>query len=308
MKIVAHAGGVGGAKLAQGLAQCLPPEDLTLIVNTADDFEHLGLHISPDLDTVCYTLGGLANEVTGWGRADETWSANASLHELGGPDWFRIGDRDLGTHLERTRRVKAGERLSRIVREFCAAWRIEQTVLPMTDDDVSTIVRTDEGDLEFQEYFVHRECRPRVNGFEFLGAEAANPAPGVVESLHRADGVIICPSNPWVSIGPILAIAPLRAAVDRKRTVAVSPIVGGRAIKGPAAKMCLELGLEPSALTVAKHYQSIASGFVMDDIDEDSVADVRGLGMRGLCTQTLMRDPSDRRKLASDVLNFIRAV
>ena len=180
MKIVALAGGVGGAKLADGLAQILPPEDLTIIVNTGDDFEHLGLYICPDLDTVCYTLAGLANPETGWGRADETWHAIENISRLGGPDWFRLGDQDLGTHLERTRRLKAGQTLSQITRDFCATWEIGPTVLPMSDDPVPTIVLTDEGELPFQEYFVHRRCEPRVRGFRFQGIEDARPAPGVI--------------------------------------------------------------------------------------------------------------------------------
>src|SRR5512142_840695 len=194
MKVVALAGGVGGAKLADGLAQVLPPEELTVIVNTGDDFEHLGLYISPDLDTVCYTLAGLANPETGWGRADESWQAISNLEVLGGPGWFRLGDRDLATHLERTRLLREGLSLSTIVRRFCEAWKVGPCVLPMSDQPVATIVRTDEGELAFQEYFVHRHCEPSVKGFEFRGAENAAPAPGALEALEAADVVVICPS------------------------------------------------------------------------------------------------------------------
>ena len=206
MNILALAGGVGGAKLAHGLARILPPEDLTIIVNTGDDFEHLGLYISPDLDTVCYTLAGLANPDTGWGRVDETWNAMADLKRLGAPDWFNLGDRDLATHLERTRRMKAGQTLSQVTREFCKAWGVRHTVLPMSDQPVRTIVETDEGDLPFQEYFVHRHCEPRVKSFRFDGLSTASPAPGVREAIQSADAIILCPSNPWVSIDPILSV------------------------------------------------------------------------------------------------------
>ena len=206
MKIVALAGGVGGAKLAHGLAQILPPEDLTVIVNTGDDFEHYGLYISPDLDTVCYTLAGLANPKTGWGRKNETWQAIENAKVLGGPDWFNLGDQDLGTHLERTRRMKAGQTLSQITRDFCKAWGIGPTVLPMSDQPVRTIVETDEGELAFQEYFVHRRCEPKVKGFRFEGIDTAEAAPGALEAIEAADAVVICPSNPWVSIDPILAV------------------------------------------------------------------------------------------------------
>ena len=205
MKIVALAGGVGGAKLAHGLAQILPPEDLTVIVNTGDDFEHLELTICPDLDTVCYTLAGLANPETGWGRNGETWNVISNIEKLGGPNWFRLGDQDIATHLERTRRLKEGNSLSQVTREFCEAWGIKQTVLPMSDLPVRTIVDTDEGELAFQEYFVHRHCEPRVKGFRFDGVEEAQPTVGVREAIDLAEAVVICPSNPWVSIDPIYA-------------------------------------------------------------------------------------------------------
>jgi len=233
MKIVALAGGVGGAKLANGLAQIQHPEDLTIIVNTGDDFKHLGLFICPDLDTVCYKLAGLANPETGWGRADESWHAIENITRLGGPNWFHLGDQDLGTHLERTRRLKAGQTLSQITRDFCAAWGIGPTVLPMSDDPVPTIVLTDEGELPFQEYFVHRRCEPRVRGFRFQGVDGAHPAPGMIAAIREADLVVICPSNPWVSIDPILALPNIRSEIGSRRVVAVSPIIGGKAVKGP---------------------------------------------------------------------------
>ena len=301
MKIVALAGGVGGAKFAHGLAQILPAENLSVIVNTGDDFEHYGLYICPDLDTVCYTLAGLANPETGWGRVNESWNVIENASRLGGPAWFRLGDQDLGTHLERTRRLKEGQPLSQVTGEFCSAWGIKQTVLPMSDQPVRTIVETDEGDLAFQEYFVHRRCEPRVRGFRFEGVESAEPTSGVREAIQAADAVVICPSNPWVSIDPIIRIV---KSVE-KPVVAISPIIGGQTVKGPAAKMYRELGIEPSALAVARHYCDLATGFVLDHIDRQLEGEIRSLSMRTLVTNTLMNSHDDRKQFAMDVLNFI---
>ena len=300
MKIAALAGGVGGAKLAHGLAQILPPEDLTIIVNTGDDFEHLGLYISPDLDTVCYTLAGLANPETGWGRINETWNTIAAVEKLGGPGWFRIGDLDIATHLERTRRLKEGQTLSRITRDLCAAWGIKPGVLPMSDVPVRTMVNTDEGELAFQEYFVHRHCEPRVKGFRFDGIGEARAAPlnAVRAALDAAGAVIICPSNPWVSIDPILQVV----QQINKPVIAVSPIIGGRTVKGPAAKMYSELGIDPSALAVSRHYGNLLSGFVLDSMD-DQLSDK--IKTRTLVTNTLMNTFEDRARLATDMLTFI---
>lgn len=298
MKITALAGGVGGAKLAHGLAQILPPEDLTIIVNTGDDFEHLGLSICPDLDTVCYTLAGLANPETGWGRVNETWNTITNVEKLGGPNWFRLGDQDIATHLERTRRLKGGEPLSQITRDFCKAWGISHTILPMTDSPVRTIVDSDEGELAFQEYFVHRQCGPKVKGFRFDGVDVAEPAFGVREAVESAEAIVICPSNPWVSVDPILRVIPL----PKKKIVAVSPIIGGKTVKGPAAKMYAELGIEPSALAVAEHYRGLLSGFVLDNVDAHLSDKIR---TRTLVTDTLMNSLTDRARLAMDVLNFI---
>lgn len=299
MKIVALAGGVGGAKLAHGLAQILPPEDLTVIVNTGDDFEHLGLNICPDLDTVCYTLAGLANPETGWGRQNETWNVISNIERLGGPNWFRLGDQDFATHIERTRRLKEGKPLSQVTKEFCEAWGIKQTVLPMSDSPVRTIVDTDEGELAFQEYFVHRHCEPRVKGFRFDGIEGAQPVVGAREALDAADAVVICPSNPWVSVDPILRIL---KKID-KPVVAVSPIIGGKTVKGPAAKMYAELGIEPSALAVAEHYRDLLAGFVLDNQDKQ-LSDNFKKGTI-LVTDTLMNSPADRARLAKEVLQFV---
>jgi LPPG:FO 2-phospho-L-lactate transferase len=312
LKIVTLAGGVGGAKFAHGLAQFLPPEDLTVIVNTGDDFEHYGLYICPDLDTVCYTLAGLANPETGWGRANESWKVIENASMLGGPAWFRLGDQDLGTHLERTRRLKEGQTLSQITKDFCQAWGIPQTILPMSDQPVRTIVETEEGDLAFQEYFVHRRCEPRVTGFRFEGAEIEEVAPGAREAIQSADAVIICPSNPWVSIDPILHVlspTPLPVGDGRrgegKPLIAISPIIGGQTVRGPAAKMFRELGMEPSALAVARHYYGLATGFVLDTVDKQLQGEIRGLNMRVLVTNTLMRSHDDRKQLACDVLDLI---
>ncbi len=295
---------MGGARLADGLAQVLPPENLTIIVNTGDDFEHLGLYICPDLDTVCYTLAGLANPATGWGRADETWQALESLGALGGPTWFRLGDRDLGLHLERTRRLRMGQNLSQVTRHFCRALGIAPTVLPMTDDATPTWVYTIEGELPFQEYFVRRQCQPQVTGFRFEGAERARPSPGVLEALNKADLVVICPSNPWVSIDPILAIPGVRPAVQARRAVAVSPIICGETVKGPAGKMFLELGITPSALAVAKHYADLLAGFVLDREDENLVEQIHALQVQTLATDILMKTPQDRARLAKEVIEF----
>lgn len=299
-RIVALAGGVGGAKLAYGLAQILPPEDLTIIVNTGDDFEHYGLYICPDLDTVCYTLAGLANPETGWGRVNETWNVIGNAKNLGGPGWFNLGDQDLGTHLERTRRLKTGQCLSDVTRDFCKAWGIEHTVLPMSDAPVRTIVETDEGDLAFQEYFVHRRCEPRVTGFRFDGADEAEPAAAAREAIQSADAVVICPSNPWVSIDPILRVLPK----VHKPVVAVSPIIGGETVKGPAAKMYRELGIEPSSLAVARHYRELLHGFVLDEVDKQLEGDVMRLSIKTCVTNTLMKSHDDRVQLALEVIGF----
>lgn len=306
LKIVALAGGVGGAKLAHGLSHLLPPEALTVIVNTSDDFTHWELCISPDLDTVCYTLAGLANPVTGWGRMDETWQVFESMQSLNAPDWFRLGDRDLATHLARTTRLRQGEPLSRITHEFCQAWGVAHAILPMSDQPVATLVDTHEhGELGFQEYFVMHRCSPQVKGFRFQGIETAQPAPGALEAIQAADAVVFCPSNPWVSIDPILAVSGLRAAIQTKMTVAVSPIIGGETVKGPAAKMFAELGITPSALAVAQHYKTLLRGFILDHTDAGLAKQVENLGMATHATQTLMKSVNDRIALAEDVLHFI---
>jgi LPPG:FO 2-phospho-L-lactate transferase len=303
--VLALSGGVGGAKLALGLARVLPPGNLTVVANTGDDFEHLGLHISPDLDTVTYVLAGLDNPQTGWGRRDETWSFMAALAELGGETWFRLGDRDLALHVERTRRLKDGETLSGITADLTRRLGIGSRILPMTDDAVRTRVETREGVLDFQRYFVGRQCAPQVTGFIFDGAELAVPQPDVVAALRHPGlrAVIICPSNPFISIDPILALPGLRAALvaTAAPVIAVSPIIAGQAVKGPTAKMMPELGLTVDPVTVAAHYQGIIDGYVMDDADSQMAA---MLDLPVETTRTLMQSLDDREALARAVLDF----
>ena len=304
VNVVALAGGVGGARLAHGLAAVRPAVRLTVIVNTGDDFEHLGLTVCPDLDTVLYTLAGLANPKTGWGRAGESWNFLEALEALGGPTWFRLGDRDLAMHAERTRRLCSGQPLSTVVDGLRRALEVEAAVLPMSDDPVRTVVETADGPLPFQEYFVARACQPAVRGFRFEGAPAARPGPGVLEALRAADLVVLCPSNPWVSLDPILAVPGLRQAAAARPVVGVSPIVGGRALKGPAAKMFSELGIPPSARAVAEHYRGLLRGFVIDEQDTALAPAIRNLGLEVLVTQVVMRGASGRRRLAEQVLRF----
>jgi LPPG:FO 2-phospho-L-lactate transferase len=304
LKVVALAGGVGGAKLADGLARILAPEDLTIVVNTGDDFEHLGLKICPDLDTVCYTLAGLGNPLTGWGREGESWNAFEGVKKLGGPGWFQLGDKDISTHLERTRRLRVGAALSLVTGDFCRAWGIKGQVLPMTDDLVATWVNTIElGLLPFQEYFVKYACQPQVIGFEFKGAIGSRPAPGVLDALQQADIVVVCPSNPMVSIGPILAIEAIYSALRKKKCVmAISPIINGKAIKGPAAKMYTELGVQPSAYEVARQYQEWVHGIFIDGMDAELKSAILLLGMEVYVEDILMRSVEDRIRLADLVL------
>ncbi|MEW6566946.1 MAG: 2-phospho-L-lactate transferase [Chloroflexota bacterium] len=308
MKVVGLAGGVGGAKLAAGLAGVLAPDDLTVIVNTGDDFEHLGLTICPDLDTVVYTLAGRANPKTGWGRGGESWNFLGALEELGGPTWFRLGDKDLATHIERTQRLQRGERLSAITAAFCRAWGVNVRVLPMSDDRVRTVVHTTEGPLSFQEYFVARHWEPIVRGFTFEGAASARPGPGVLESLAEADGVLFCPSNPWVSLDPILAVPGIRPTVAAKTAVAISPIVGGEAIRGPAAKMFRELGIQPSPLSVAEHFAGLLSGIVIDRVDRAMASELAQRGLAVRAEDTVMRSAADRRRVASHALALLGEV
>jgi len=306
VRVFELAGGVGGAKLAEGLAAHLGA-DLTVVVNTGDDLELYGLSVWPDHDTVAYTLAGLDDEERGWGLRDETWTVMDQLASLGDEPWFRLGDRDLATHLWRTDRLRAGERPTSVALELRARLGFAPTVLPMADEPVRTEVRTDEGWLEFQEYFVHRHQAPTVHEVRFRGIEAARATAEVVAALDAADVVVIAPSNPIVSIGPILALprvaAGLAAARDRGAPiVAVSGIVGGVALKGPADRMLRSLGHESSALGVAGLYHDLATTFVLDAVDADAAAAVEGLGLRAVAVDTIMSDDGARARVARDVL------
>lgn len=304
LRVTALAGGVGGARLAHGLAALLDPGALSVVVNTGDDFETLGLTICPDLDTVTYTLAGLANPETGWGLAGDTTAALEALRRLGGPDWFRLGDRDLATHLFRTQRLRAGQTLTEVTAQIAAGLGARHPILPMCDPPCRTRVLTDEGELEFQEYFVRLQCRPRVNGFRWEGLDSARPTQAVLRALDNADLIVFCPSNPFVSIDPILNLPGVRERVAARCAVAVSPILGGRAVKGPAAKMFAELGFEPSALNVARRYRDLLRGFVLDEVDAGQVNAVEALGMRAAAFPTLMPGLNERAAVARRVLAF----
>ena len=305
--VLALSGGVGGAKLARGLAHLLPPENLTVVANTGDDFTHLGLRVCPDIDTVIYTLSDLADKERGWGRAGETWNFMAALSRLGSENWFNLGDSDLAMHIHRTERLKQGATLSEVTAEIASTLGIKATVIPMTDDPVATIVETPDGPLAFQHYFVRERCQPSVTGFRFEGIEAADPAPIFAKHLeNRLDLILVTPSNPFVSIEPILSLPGVRDKIAKSLTpvIAVSPIVGGKAIKGPAAKMMAELGMPASALEVARAYRDVIDGFVIDVDDEAQVAEIEAIGMKVLVTNTVMNDLDDRITLARDCCDF----
>jgi LPPG:FO 2-phospho-L-lactate transferase len=307
--VVALCGGVGGAKLAHGLAMALAPEDLSIIVNTGDDFEHLGFYIAPDLDSVTYALAGLSDPIRGWGRRDETWTFMRALKDLGGEAWFQLGDGDLAVHVERTRRLAEGATLSEVTTHLCRALAITARVLPMSDDAVRTRVLTPEGWLDFQDYFVRRQCRPVVRAFEFVGADTARAQPQALGALRRKDlrAVIICPSNPFVSIEPILAVPAIRVALEQCEApvIAVTPIIGGKAIKGPAAKMMAELGLEVSVASVAGRYVGLIDGFVVDATDALPQPEPP---IRFFRAATLMNADGDRLLLAHAVLRAADAL
>lgn len=309
LRVLALAGGVGGAKLAAGLSRLLK-DRLTVLVNTGDDFEHLGLHVSPDVDTVMYTLGGIANPKTGWGLAGETWAFIRQVEKLGGPSWFLLGDRDLATHVIRTERLRRGESLTTITADLCDALGISARILPMTDDRVHTRVHSGDRILDFQNYFVREKCAVPVSGLSYDGVTQArfNVKVHELESGDSPLAVIICPSNPYLSIEPILSLPGLKDWLKRVPAVrlAVSPIVKGRAIKGPAAKLMQELGISPSALSVAEHYHGIIDGFVFDLADKDLTHRIAALGVVPMPAQTIMRDSNDRIALAKDCVAFAK--
>lgn len=306
---LAFSGGVGGAKLALGLYRSLPPDQLTVVANTGDDFKHLGLNISPDLDTVMYTLSGLSNTDLGWGLAGESWNFLEALESLGGDSWFRLGDRDLATHIQRSGMLNAGLSLSEVTHSLSSALGVNCRLLPMSDDQVATQVHCDEGILPFQNYFVERQCEPAVSGFEFAGLDSAAPQAEFMDCL-RSDNlkaIFICPSNPFVSVDPILGLSGVRQAMQDSKApiIAVSPIVAGMAIKGPAAKMMAELNLPVTAEAVAEHYQGLIDCFVVDESDAKLVPDIEKLGMRVVATPTIMKTLSDREQLARFLLQLV---
>jgi LPPG:FO 2-phospho-L-lactate transferase len=307
MSVLALAGGVGGAKLAEGLAAILPPGELTVAVNVGDDFEHLGLHISPDIDTVTYTLAGLNNKEQGWGLEGETWNFITALERLGGETWFRLGDRDIATHIERTRRLKT-ETLSSVTADFVTRLGIKQRIVPVSDDPVRTMVQTDQGLLAFQDYFVRLRCAPRVEKLEFPGIDGMKPSAGLLAALAAPDleAIIICPSNPFLSILPILSIPGIRLALEGRSAplVAVSPIIGGEAVKGPAAKIMDELGYTVSSVGVAGFYGRLLDGLMIAQVDAHLAPEIDGPEV--LVGDTMMRDSEDRRRVAAEVLTFAR--
>lgn len=307
MRVVILAGGVGGARMADGFARVMPPEDLAVIVNTGDDFEWHGLLVCPDFDTVLYTLAGIANPETGWGIAGDTWNALAMLERYGGETWFRVGDRDLATHVFRTFLWRQGVRLSEIALRLRQALGVAVALWPMSDQPVRTRVRTDEGWLAFQEYFVRRRCEPPVRGFAWEGPEQARLSPEARAALERAELVVIAPSNPYVSIGPILALPEVVPLLQKRLVVAVSPVLGGHALKGPAAKMMAELGEEPSARTVAQRYQPFLKGFVLDQVDAPLAPAIAALGIRLLVTDTVIGSSEARARLAREILDWVVA-
>jgi len=306
MKVCALAGGVGGAKLAAGLRDVLSPGDLSVVVNTADDFDLWGLHICPDLDTVMYTLAGISNPETGWGIAGESFETLKMLERYGEDTWFKLGDRDLATHVLRTERLRSGETLTGVTAGLSRALGIRSFVLPMSDDPVSTVLETRERRLEFQEYFVRRGQKDEVLGVGLHGIEDAVPTEAVLAAISSAEAIVFCPSNPVVSIGPVLAMSGVREALVRSSApkVAVSPIVGGRALKGPADRMMSSLGHEVSATGVARMYAGLVDGMVVDTIDEGEREGIEAIGMRVLATGSVMRDASDRARLALETLDF----
>jgi LPPG:FO 2-phospho-L-lactate transferase len=310
--VVALSGGVGGAKLVVGLAHQVERDRLLVIANGGDDFKHLGLTICPDADSLLYAGAGLDNREVGWGRRDETWTFMRVLGDLGGPSWFQLGDGDLALHVLRSERLRKGERLSAITDDFRHRLGVGFRIVPMSDDPVRTWIDTHEGRLAFQDYFVARRCEPAVTGLAFVGADVARPAPGLVEALgaRSLEAIVICPSNPLISVAPILAVAGLRTALERATVpvVAVSPLVGGRAVKGPAAKMMAELGLGSDAAAIARFYAGLIDGLIIDEQDANLAGQVEELGIAVRVAQTLMTSLEDRIALAASTLAFARTL
>lgn len=304
--VVALAGGVGGAKLAHGLALALEPAQLTVVVNTGDDFEHWGLLICPDVDTVLYNLAEINHPQQGWGRAEETFAVLAEMRRLGEEGWFRLGDRDIALHLLRRNLLAQGLTLTEVVGELARRLGVRPRVLPMSDQAVRTMIQTPAGELSFQEYFVHQQCAPVMTGMRLAGLAEAQASEAVLMALAEADLVVFCPSNPFVSIDPILALPGVRTRVAEGVAVGVSPIVGGKALKGPAAKMMQELGADVSARGVAQHYSELLDGFVLDEADAALAKGVQELGMQVLVTDTIMKNKANRKRLATTLLQWVK--
>ena len=303
-QVVALAGGVGAARFLDGLTRVIAPERVYIIGNTADDAEIHGLHISPDLDTVTYTLAGIANPEHGWGIRGDSFRCLEALRRLGADTWFQLGDKDLATHLYRTQRLHQGATLAEVTAEITRALKVRSTIVPMSNERVRARICTASGELEFQTYFVKRHARDRVVAMRFEGASEAEPAPGILNAIAKAEAIILCPSNPFISIGPILSIPGIRGALRRRRdhVAAISPIVGGRALKGPAAKMMKSLKLTPSAFEVARLYQDFVGVFVLDEVDRKHAVKVQSLGMRAVVTNTIMSGLGERKALAKAVI------
>ncbi len=305
LKVTALAGGVGGAKLLVGLDKVLQPGHLTAIVNTGDDFSQFGLHISPDLDSVCYALAGLADLLHGWGRKDETWHTLEELRRIGAPDWFALGDKDVAWHLERRRLLDSGETLTQVTAHFCKIFGIQSQILPMCDEAAPTLIKTKEGEwLGFQDYFVRQKCQPEVAEIALLGNREVDASHLVIRTLRAADLIVLAPSNPWVSIDPILALKGVREILLEKPVVAVSPIIQGNALKGPAAKMFKDLGIQPSALAVRQHYEELLDGFIFDNLDVENAENWEPSTIINKSCQTIMKDEADKTTLAEAVISL----
>lgn len=306
--ILTLAGGIGAARFLDGLTRVVPPGEVYIIGNTADDTEIYGLHISPDLDTVVYTLAGLANPVEGWGIHNDTFESLAALGRLGEEVWFQLGDRDLATHIFRTNQLRSGARLSAVTAQMAKKLGVRSSVVPMSDDPVRTIVQTSGGKLAFQTYFVRRRAKDRVLGVTFEGAAESRPAPGILKAIRGADGIVFCPSNPLISVGPILAVPGIRKAIAGRKcpSAAISPIVGGRAIKGPAAQMMKTMGMEVSALGVARIYQGLVDVLVIDNVDASLAPAIEKLGVRTVVTNTIMTGTREKKALARTVVQALQ--
>ena len=306
-RVLAIAGGVGGAKLALGLTRVLPPDALTIVVNTGDDETFHGLHVSPDLDTVMYTLAGLSDAERGWGLAGESFRTLDALTRLGADTWFRLGDIDLATHIRRTDMLRQGRSLSDATHALCASLGVAHPIVPMSDEPVRTVALTGQGELAFQDYFVRLGCEPAISGLRFDGADAARPSPGFRQALDDCDAILVCPSNPLVSVGPVLAVPGVFNAIEEFTgpRIAVSPIVAGEALKGPAAKMLAELGEQVSCVGVAHRYMGLIDTLVIDRADAQHVDDITHLGMRPYVTDTVMRNDDDKTRLAQELVRLI---